>query len=264
MKACPDYIDLMMRSLDREAAPEEEKQLRDHLAQCEACCALYETYQQINAGLAASEEEPPETLHRAVMRSIQSEKRQHGPAAWLHRFRFTAVAAVAAVLVLIFARFVPADTTVVQSAASTARSADVAVPSVEAELRPAAAEGETLDTAAVAEETAEEPVEAEELSPEYDGAVAATVREGGLDAELNRLVSALHDAGLQGDVCIISGITTEDLEQILSAFAVKKLDSGEIVYEADQAEVRSAVESGVLNVDAMNQEEGQFSYLVLE
>lgn len=59
MRACERYIDLMMRSIDRETTPREEAELRAHMDQCAACRALYEAYRAVDTGISALEEEPP-------------------------------------------------------------------------------------------------------------------------------------------------------------------------------------------------------------
>lgn len=255
MKACENYIDLMMRSIDRETTPQEEAELRAHMTQCEACRALYEAYRAVDAGVSAAEEEPPETLTAAVMNSIRAEQRQKSPKHLLRRFRFTAIAAVAAVLVLVFARFHPDAASVTGNTASMARSADTTV-LPEYQTEEDAAWIPALDDGAAMEETVEEE-SVEECAPETfempmtaaeDTADTVTAKNEEGVFNLSEQADALHALGLSGDVMLVSGSSAETLLSLFPDAVPVSLETGRVAYEAVKDAVDAAVTAGELTV----------------
>lgn len=262
MRACESYIDLMMRSIDRDTTPQEEAKIQNHLAQCETCRALYETYRALDAGIVAAEEEPPETLTRAVMNSIHAEQRERSPRHLLKRFRFTAVAATAAILVLVFARFQPNVLSVTSDSMNTSPEMEVVVPQVEAELRASAEAPESQDTVlARAADIQEEPLEEAadvECSPEEvetpmaaadgDATAVAAAEEGADKTTLSQVTDSLRAMGLHGDVLLVSGILEVELMNLFPEVAVIELETGETVYEVLAEAVELATASGELVV----------------
>ena len=97
MKVCNGYPLLISRFLDGDLSPVEERELREHLASCEAC-RLY--YQQLSAiGEQLHEDIPyPADLHRSIMGAVAAERKK------VVRFRprrlIGAVAAAVAVCVV--------------------------------------------------------------------------------------------------------------------------------------------------------------------
>ena len=97
MKVCNGYPLLISRFLDGDLSPVEERELREHLASCEAC-RLY--YQQLSAiGEQLHEDIPyPANLHRSIMGAVAAERKK------VVRFRprrlIGAVAAAVAVCVV--------------------------------------------------------------------------------------------------------------------------------------------------------------------
>lgn len=265
MNACESYIDLIMRSIDRETTPQEEAQLQSHLEQCAACRALYDTYRALDAGIAATEEEPPENLTRAVMNSIRAEQRERSPKHLLKRFRFTAIAAAAAVIVLVFARFQPSVTSVTSDSANTAISTAETVPQVEAELWAAedVSEGQAAAVARsgeLLEEAVEEPAAEEECMPEEAempmempmaaaGADTVTAAEDGFEEiSLPQVAETLQAMGLYGDVLLVRTDGGQALTDLLPEAKAIVLETGALVYEVPADAVELAVTAGELTV----------------
>ena len=262
MKACESYIDLMMCSIDRETTPQEEAELQNHLAQCERCRALYETYRALDAGLQATEEEPPENLTRAVMNGIHAEQQERSPKHLLKRFRFTAIAAAAAILVLVFARFQPDVTSVTRDSVNTSGNTEAAVPQVEAEfIAPAdvpeaqepslARSGEILEDAveeAAVEECAPEEPETTMEPADGDAATVTAAEADFGEINLSKLAESLHAMGLPGDVLLISGMTGEELTALFPKSSAITLETGEILYEVPAEEAELSITAGELAV----------------
>lgn len=79
MKACEEYIEKIVLSLDGELSEQEEKALEAHLAVCEGCRCLYRTYRNLDAGIQAMELEPPEGLVKASCRRSGWSRRKPDP-----------------------------------------------------------------------------------------------------------------------------------------------------------------------------------------
>ena len=275
MRACERYIDLMMRSIDRETTPREEAELRAHMDQCAACRALYEAYRAVDTGISALEEEPPETLTAAVMNSIHTEQQQKSPKHLLRRFRFTAIAAVAAVLVLVFARFQPDAASVTGNNMRAASSASDAVPQAEYQTAGDAAWMPAPEEAA-AEETMEDAMEdaaPEECAPETaempmaiaeDDAGTVAARKSSDDSGLSEQADALHALGRSGDILLVSGVSDETLQALFPEAAVIDLETGRTVYEVAADAVETAVSAGELTIMERFEDVGDLCYLLLD
>lgn len=103
---CNEARDLLSAKLDGELSPEELANLEAHMASCEECAMIYQAYCDMDAQLGQLAE-PPAALHESVMETIRREKVVTFPK---KRWMFgsgTAVAAVAALLVLAIGGYFP-------------------------------------------------------------------------------------------------------------------------------------------------------------
>lgn len=262
MKACETYVDLMMRSIDRDTTPQEEAELQAHLADCETCRRLCAAYQALETQLAATDEAPPDTLKDAVMNSIRAEKRQRSPKHLLGRFRFTAVAAVAAVLILVFSR------TGVNIASNNSRASQTAMdtaaaPQAAAEFRAGdtTMQTETAKAAADVPEAAyeiAEEVESLEITADADGDLPpeaaqdnSVASSDAVEAPLSPLAEqaeALHAMGLYGDILQVSGLTEEALFALFPEITATALESGDVVYQVSLTYANTAAAAGEINI----------------
>lgn len=96
-----------------------------HLAVCDRCRAVYDALCNIDGWFQRSEA-PPEGFADSVMTAIHRENREKSPLSLLKRFRFTAVAAVAAVLVLAVSAYMPKQDEALSVARSTTTVEDTA------------------------------------------------------------------------------------------------------------------------------------------
>lgn len=97
MEACLDYLELMNAVLDGEATPEEEKNLRDHLALCPPCAALFADLSALVEGAGALTAAAPEGFAKGVMERVHTTPQVKAKA---RRPRWQATAALAAVCAL--------------------------------------------------------------------------------------------------------------------------------------------------------------------
>jgi anti-sigma factor RsiW len=232
MKACEAYIEQMILSLDGELSPQAEQKLQEHLAGCEGCRSLYKAYQEIDQGIAEMEEEPPEGLVRAVMGSV---RREHEKGQLLKRYRFTLIAAAAAVVVLIAGKYFPSYS------AQSAASADTAAEEVATEAAASAAAGEMAFQAQfeAQDETAEiteaEPEEAvvTESEPVEEAAAEDQTASGSTAPTISEVFDALHQDGYSGDLYGLD-MTEKELLEVLPDCDKLTLSSGTVVYQTDQ------------------------------
>lgn len=97
---CDQALEHISAALDGELTGSALAGLKAHLASCPDCRALYEELREIQAGLLASTEDPPEGFHDRLMAAVAAEpmpvvKQNSRRRAW------TAVAAAAAVAALV-------------------------------------------------------------------------------------------------------------------------------------------------------------------
>jgi hypothetical protein len=235
MKACEAYIEQMIMSLDGELSPQEEQKLQEHLAGCEGCRSLYKAYQEIDQGVNEMEEEPPEGLVRAVMGSVN---REHEKGQLLKRYRFTLVAAAAAVAVLIAGKYFPSYS------AQSATSADIATEEVATEAAASEAAGamafqpqfeaqdETAETTEATEAEAEEAI-VTESEPVEEAAAEDQAASGSTAPTISEVLDALHQDGYSGDLYGLD-MTEEELLKVLPDCKQLTLSSGTVVYQTDQ------------------------------
>ena len=101
---CEDMMALLQQHIDGEISAQDEALLQSHLQSCETCRALLCAYEQIDAGVAQLQEEPPENMAKGIMYRIAPERygKKHGQKQRRFYFGGTAIAAAAAVLLLLF------------------------------------------------------------------------------------------------------------------------------------------------------------------
>ena len=266
MRACEEYVTLMMLSMDGEASQEELNALHDHLEKCDACRALYEQYLEIDAAMNESEVESPEQLHAAIMNSIRREQARNQPGQWLKRYRFTAVAAVLALVVLVGAK-VTMNAPKGDSGAAAAEDMAAAEEALEPQEAPmmaalqeapaAPAEGGEAEAAAAEpiEETAaapeaEEPIGVQSTAREDTAQVADTVagkaaREtdfgsGEDDTSFLACTEAVRRAGYSGRVLYIKNASREELERAFPDMTEIDLEDGIVIFEIKESELETA------------------------
>lgn len=210
MKICETYAELILKKLSGEITPEETRELEAHLESCEACRSLYVSYLDIDLAIAETTE-PPAALKDAVMASIRTEKQQRNPLHMLKRFRFTAIAAVAAVIVLAVGHFMPSPL----SGGTGTVTADAVTDETLAAADAEACEPET------AEENAKTLEETAQLMPAYDG--------GGAKEDVYLMLS---EAGYSGQLVMVYGASATELEAMFPNSEKMEL-SGYVVYALD-------------------------------
>ena len=97
---CEGMNELICMVVDGEATPEEEAELREHIASCEECRALFEAFSAFSDTLGEMTVEPPELLAKGIMYKIGLESARNRK-----RFsgfgRFTGLAAVILIVAVI-------------------------------------------------------------------------------------------------------------------------------------------------------------------
>ena len=97
MEACLDYLELMNAVLDGEATADEEKKLRDHLALCPPCAALFADLSALAESTDALTVAAPEGFAQSVMEQVHATPQVKAKP---RRPRWQATAALAAVCAL--------------------------------------------------------------------------------------------------------------------------------------------------------------------
>lgn len=275
MRACEEYIDLMMQDIDGEISQQDQAALYAHLQQCEACKAIYQAYRDIDRGIRETGEEPPEQLTAAIMNSIHREKPQ--PKQWFRRYRFTAIAAAAAVVVLISAKI---GGNYASRSDDITRNSDVVagaavMPEVAAEFHEGA--GETAYSAAVkaaaeeAEGAVEDPAgqeetgadDAMEKSEPQIVAEAEEVEEPEEDRSFLACVEALRNAGYAGaSVLCVTDASREELEQAIPDMTELTLEDGFVLYEIKESDVETVLTQFRVPSDYTSDSDGQGRYFI--
>lgn len=96
MRACEEYIEKISRYLDEDLTAEEAEELFEHLSRCPNCAEALSSFEELR--MMAEEHLPsvPPVLREGVMASVRAAKKKP----LFARYRFTAVAAVFALVVL--------------------------------------------------------------------------------------------------------------------------------------------------------------------
>lgn len=266
MGVCEEYPDIIMRSIDGEITPEENARLHTHLTHCSACRELYPFYQQLDRSIRDAEEDPPEYLTGAIMSDIRDERERQRPLRLLKRFRFTAIAAAAALILLVGAKlYLPtasrsAAVTASSAAAEEAAAGAAEIPEANLAAPFDAAEAPAAPVESAAEKT-EEPAAAEaEVSQNvalrvYDDDTSVAEASAAHDIQkskgdtfgLERL-NAMERYGYDGIAYLISGIDESQLRELVSPLKPIELDTGETVYEATLQELEDAINQAQLHV----------------
>jgi hypothetical protein len=257
MKACEAYLDVLMRSIDGETSPQEEAALQAHLATCPDCQALYDSYRLLDQGIRDLQEEPPAQLTGAIMEGIRREQHPR----LFRRFRFSALAAVIALVVLLGAKYlapdhmVGADTDAVETAEAVGAAQAADVPVVAAEFRSA-----NQETAETAEEAPEE-----ENTLADEGAVESSVSLSGAMEDLDPdLEDALANADCQGSAYVLSDITAAQLQALFPELTATALENGMVAYAASRTAVEERIQDGTLTPAQGRSQEGEQCWLILQ
>jgi len=96
MIACDEYMEKISRWLDADLTPDEQEELFEHLAHCPKCASALSEFEELRIMASENLPKPPRVLHDGVMNTVRAEKKRP----WFARYRFTAVAAVFALVIL--------------------------------------------------------------------------------------------------------------------------------------------------------------------
>lgn len=96
MHACEEYIEKISRYLDEDLTAEEAEELFEHLSRCPNCAEALSSFEELR--MMAEEDLPsaPPALREGVLSSVRAAKKKP----WFARYRFTAVAAIFALVIL--------------------------------------------------------------------------------------------------------------------------------------------------------------------
>ena len=268
MKACENYIEKIMESVDGMLSEAEEQALQAHLAQCEGCRGLYESYQNIQDGILSMEEDAPEGLTRAVMDSIRREKEKSSPIYYLKRAKFTLIALAACLVLVVAGNFVNFGS----DATETVTTADVAPmevmkaqPEEPAEAPVAMAEAETALIPAydgTADMAAEEPAAAEEEAA-VDEEMAVEASDPILD-EIRVILAALEEEGYTGDLVQLYDMTEQTVFEEFPQAEKLELSSGHTLYRVEWTEFDAVADKMHYGYIFSTQVIGDHAYLWLQ
>ena len=96
MADCSEYLELISRSVDGDLSAEEAETLYEHLAHCPTCSETLSSFEELSMMTADTLKTPPSQLKDGVMTSLRATKNRP----WYVKYRFTAVAACFALVVL--------------------------------------------------------------------------------------------------------------------------------------------------------------------
>lgn len=211
------------------------------------------------------------------MNGICQEKPRVGH--WLHRYRFTAIAAVAALVVLVGAR-VTWNTPSGKSGAAAdhmenaaAAEMEVAEDALEPQEAPQMAAFQEAPAEPAAEVAAEEPALQPAENPDGGqnfGADASLKEETVYSSEENapsfpECIKALQEAGYSGHVMYLTDVSREKLEQVVPDMREIALEDGLVAYEigeSDAAVVQTRFPVSEDRVSGTDSEEHYFIFLV--
>lgn len=98
MKQCSEYIVMMNMYLDDMLSEELRAELFEHLEQCDGCRRRFDALEKMLSVRGELEQEPPEELHKSIMKYVAADGRVRSKKAVLKKIYM--IAAVAAVMVL--------------------------------------------------------------------------------------------------------------------------------------------------------------------
>ena len=239
MKACENYIERIMDSIDGVLSEQEEQALQAHLASCEGCRGLYQAHRNIQDGILGMEEEAPENLSRAVMSAIRQEKEKSSPLYYLKRAKFTLIAVAACLIVVVAHSFggfgssgAEADSSGAVLEMRAAPEAAMEAPAAEP-AEPEAGEGAAfMPTYDAVEETEEFAVEeAAPKAPETE-LFDEEIQEAQSDAVwvMSSVLDAMTRDSYFGDLVELFGFTEEKLYEVFPEAEKLTLSQGAVVY----------------------------------
>jgi len=98
MAGCEKFIEQISALVDAELSAEEEAAVLEHIAKCQVCCAVYESFCEIAKCMPQITVEPPSDLKDSIMRKVRAEanaRRRRPPF-----LRYIGLAAVFALVML--------------------------------------------------------------------------------------------------------------------------------------------------------------------
>lgn len=265
MKACDCYIDQIILSLDGALAQAEEKQLQEHMACCEGCRCLYETYRNIDAGLFQHEEEAPEGLSKSVMQQIRLEKEKSRPIYYLKRMKFSLTALAACLVLLVAGKVfgtpdVVRDATEVQAQTPQTMAATAEAPAVAEDTALMPAYDGTAE-AAMEEKTTEITV-AEAAEAQWDDGAMLQGRTG-TSENFSAVLDALNRDGYRGDLVELFDMTEEEIYECFPQVETLVISSGDRVYQVSCEQFEQAEPDLAYGAVASTDEVGEWVFLWL-
>lgn len=232
MKACEAYISHIVMHLDGTLPAEEEQALMEHLSCCQGCRTLYETYKNIDMGIAQMEEEPPSGLCQSVMRRIGQEKSKSSPLYYIKRMKFSLTALAACLVLLLAGKYV-------HFPQSNPETSNDEIPKTVATLdadAPVQLDGTALIPAY-------DPASGENTQTVEDATDGAMAQGRSLTTPaMRQVLEALNQEGYCGDLVELFDMTTEDVPEQFPDAQTIHLTTGDTVYQISWAEF-DAVES---------------------
>lgn len=98
MAECEKYIEQISALVDAELSDEEEAAVLEHIAECQDCHAVYESFCEIVKCMPQITVEPPSKLKDSIMHNIRAEEKARKPRPSV--FRYVGLAAVFALVML--------------------------------------------------------------------------------------------------------------------------------------------------------------------
>lgn len=253
MKACENYIDMILESVDGALSESAEQALQEHLSSCEGCCVLYESYLNIQNGILDMEEEVPEGLSGAVMGAIRQEKEKSSPIYYLRCAKFTLVAVAACLVIVVAGKFVDFSSAATESVVSDNATVEIRMMDAAPETEEAQEAPMPLDEGAALipayDEEAEETVEfaTEEAAVEAPVEAAEADDEFGVAQEENsisamkKVLSGLELDGYSGDLVELLGMREIKLMELFPQAETLELSTGDVVYRIAREDLNTVV-----------------------
>lgn len=234
MNACEEYIEKMILSLDGGLSEQEELALQAHLAVCEGCRCLYETYRNIDMGILGMEEAPPEGLTRSVMQEIRLEKEKARPVYYLKRMKFSLTALAACLVLLVAGRFVGTPVEVRDTASTQAQIPETMAAAADAPvvedtaLMPGHDQTDIEHAVEKTMETAQEEAEAEKMLMEDGAMLQGRI---GNSEKMSAVLEALNRDGYRGDLVELFDMTEAEIYERFPQAETLLISSGDRVYQ---------------------------------
>ena len=98
MSDCERYEAMISALLDGELSPEEEAEVRAHMASCPDCAAMYAAFAAV--GTAVREQDVPDTLHKGIMDTVRAAESARRTQSRIIRLRAILTAAACLIVVV--------------------------------------------------------------------------------------------------------------------------------------------------------------------